>query len=236
MGKFPLWDSVSVSLKWRLSSHIHELELWTICMNPFSGLPWWLRNRLQCGRPGLDPWVGKIPWRRGMTTHTRILDWRVPMDRGAWWATVHGVTKTERRSTHIFRIIVYYSEIMQYFVFLCVLEKQVNGTQRHVLREKIEVNRGWCLLREKKELLEVSLWRWLYSQTPGPICPPLIWEFQPLCSYRNSQGFSQILCMNSYLLFHMGSDSCSVQPILSEVSDDTTQKVSENETKRSTQT
>ena len=30
------------------------------------GLPWWLsweRIRLQCGRPGFDPWVGKIPWR-----------------------------------------------------------------------------------------------------------------------------------------------------------------------------
>ena len=31
------------------------------------GLPWWLRWQricLQCGRPGLDPWVGKIPLRR----------------------------------------------------------------------------------------------------------------------------------------------------------------------------
>ena len=31
------------------------------------GLPWWLswlRICLQCGRPGFDPWVGKIPWRR----------------------------------------------------------------------------------------------------------------------------------------------------------------------------
>jgi len=26
-------------------------------------LSWW-RIRLQLGRPGLDPWVGKIPWRR----------------------------------------------------------------------------------------------------------------------------------------------------------------------------
>ena len=24
----------------------------------------WLRIPLQCGRPGFDPWVGKIPWRR----------------------------------------------------------------------------------------------------------------------------------------------------------------------------
>ena len=31
------------------------------------GLPWWLRwQRIcpQCGRPGFNPWVGKIPWRR----------------------------------------------------------------------------------------------------------------------------------------------------------------------------
>ena len=33
----------------------------------FRGLPWWLRQLSvcpQCGRPGFDPWVGKIPWRR----------------------------------------------------------------------------------------------------------------------------------------------------------------------------
>ena len=32
-----------------------------------SSLPWWLggpRLCLQCWRPGFDPWVGKIPWRR----------------------------------------------------------------------------------------------------------------------------------------------------------------------------
>ena len=23
-----------------------------------------VKNRLQCRRPGFDPWVGKIPWRR----------------------------------------------------------------------------------------------------------------------------------------------------------------------------
>ena len=33
----------------------------------FVELPWWLRwSRicLQCRRPGFDPWVRKIPWRR----------------------------------------------------------------------------------------------------------------------------------------------------------------------------
>jgi len=38
-----------------------------------------------------------------MATHSSILAWRIPMDRGAWRATVQGVTKrwdtTERLST-----------------------------------------------------------------------------------------------------------------------------------------
>ena len=38
-------------------------------------------------------WVGKIPLRRA-TTLSSILAWRIPMDRGAWWATVHRVSKS----------------------------------------------------------------------------------------------------------------------------------------------
>ena len=30
------------------------------------------------GRPGCDPWVGKIPWRREMATHSSTLTWRIP--------------------------------------------------------------------------------------------------------------------------------------------------------------
>ena len=28
-----------------------------------------------------------------MEVHSSILAWRIPMDRGAWWATVHRVAK-----------------------------------------------------------------------------------------------------------------------------------------------
>ena len=39
-----------------------------------------------------------------MAAHSSILAWKNPMDRGAWWATVHGVSKeldmTERAHTH----------------------------------------------------------------------------------------------------------------------------------------
>ena len=30
-----------------------------------------------------------------METHFSILAWRIPMDRGAWWATVDGVTELD---------------------------------------------------------------------------------------------------------------------------------------------
>ena len=32
-----------------------------------------------------------------MATHSGILAWRIPMDRGAWWAIVHSVTKSQTR-------------------------------------------------------------------------------------------------------------------------------------------
>ena len=37
------------------------------CVYMYIGLSWWLRWEgicLQCRRPGFNPWVGKIPWRR----------------------------------------------------------------------------------------------------------------------------------------------------------------------------
>ena len=34
------------------------------------------------------------PLEEGMATHSGILAWGIPMDKGSWWATVHGVTKS----------------------------------------------------------------------------------------------------------------------------------------------
>ena len=44
------------------------------------------------GDLGSIPGLGRSPeGRRGNLL--RILAWRIPMDRGAWWATLHGVSK-----------------------------------------------------------------------------------------------------------------------------------------------
>ena len=45
------------------------------------------------GNLGLIPGSGRF-LEEGMATHSSILAWRIPMDRGAWWATVFGVAKS----------------------------------------------------------------------------------------------------------------------------------------------
>ena len=50
----------------------------------------------QCGRPGIDPWAGKIP-REGNGNPLQYSCLDNPTDGGAWWATVHGVAKSQTR-------------------------------------------------------------------------------------------------------------------------------------------
>ena len=49
------------------------------------------------GDLGSIPELGRFPLEEGMATHCSILAWRIPMDRGAWWATAHGVATSWTR-------------------------------------------------------------------------------------------------------------------------------------------
>ena len=77
-------------------SPIVELLLWVPEMK---GRPRWLSGKepsCQCRRCKIDPWVRKIP----LGGNGKPLQYSClgnPMDRGAWWATVHGVTKSWTR-------------------------------------------------------------------------------------------------------------------------------------------
>ena len=52
-------------------------------------------------RPRFTPWIGKIPGKGdGYPLQYSCPENINCMDRGAWWATVHGVTKSQTRLTH----------------------------------------------------------------------------------------------------------------------------------------
>ena len=58
------------------------------------GFPQWLSDKesaCDTGDAGSIPGLGRSSEEKA--THSSILNWENPMHRGAWWATVHGVTK-----------------------------------------------------------------------------------------------------------------------------------------------
>ena len=46
-----------------------------------------------------ETWVPSLGWEdsleEGMATHSSILAWRIPMEGGAWQATVHKIAKSQ---------------------------------------------------------------------------------------------------------------------------------------------
>ena len=56
-------------------------------------------------------WVWSLGWENpleeGLATQSSIFAWRIPMNRGAWWATVHGVAKSWKW-LYIYCILLYF--------------------------------------------------------------------------------------------------------------------------------
>ena len=46
-----------------------------------------------------ETWVRSLGWKdpleEGMATHFNTLAWRIPMERGAWQATIYGVAESD---------------------------------------------------------------------------------------------------------------------------------------------
>ena len=63
----------------------------------------------------LETWVrslaGEDPLEEGMATHSSVLVWRIPMDRGAWWGTVHRITKNQILLNQLSRHTIYFMNI-----------------------------------------------------------------------------------------------------------------------------
>ena len=66
---------------------------------------WRERIYLQCKRPGISPWITKIPWRREWL-RTLVFLSGDSMDRGARWTIVHGVAKRRTEQLTVTIIIM----------------------------------------------------------------------------------------------------------------------------------
>ena len=70
-----------------------------LSFNPFLGLPWCLDGKessCKAGDPGLIPGFRRFP-REGHGNPLQCFCLENPVDRGAWIATTHGVTKNQTR-------------------------------------------------------------------------------------------------------------------------------------------
>ena len=74
-----------------------------------------------------ETWVRPLGWEdpleEGMGTHSSVLAWRIPMDRGAWLATVHDVAKRTRLS-----------DFVQHSLFRIFLHKPTEHLQKRLER------------------------------------------------------------------------------------------------------
>ena len=90
-------NSLSLNLKKNEWGGIRTLLLYLLYRNVLSmGLLWWLRGRestWQSRRHELDPWVGKIPWRRKWQPTPVFLPGKFHGQRSLAGYTVHGVAK-----------------------------------------------------------------------------------------------------------------------------------------------
>ena len=108
-------------------------------------------------RPAVwEMWAQSLGWEdpleEGMATHSSILAWRIPMDRGAWWAAVHGVTKSQPRLStstawcvylhreHIWELSSCSEDVSgRGLDFLCVLKPGTLSRSSHMLLDAEEL-------------------------------------------------------------------------------------------------
>ena len=74
-----------------------------------------------------ETWVQSLGWEdpleESMATHCIILAWRILMDRGAWWAAVHGIAESRTRLSDLSR------EQHNHIYWACALEPEAATTE-----------------------------------------------------------------------------------------------------------
>ena len=104
-------------------------------------------------------WLWSLGWEdpleEGMATHSSILTWRIPMDRGSWWAIVPSVANSQtwlRDSAHIAYILHLQNVIHQLHL------SKTGGKKSSKFVWKIEINGFWDVCRYSVEMIADIQW------------------------------------------------------------------------------
>ena len=70
-----------------------------------------------------ETWVRSLGWEdpleEGMATDCNIIAWRMSMNRGAWWATGHGVAKSQKQLSDEASIVLCIHRTHFVYLFPC---------------------------------------------------------------------------------------------------------------------
>ena len=119
-----------------------------------------------------ETWVRFLGWEdpleKEMATHSSILAWRIPMDRGAWRDTVHGVSRVEHDLATIppppvWCAIHFLTEIWPISKFLSLDWKRLEVAYSiAILSFSLKLKELWFLaghlLPQKKNYISQSAW------------------------------------------------------------------------------
>ena len=99
---------------------------------------------------GFNSWVGKILWRRppGKEYPLQYSSQENPKDRGAWWATVHGVAKSRIPLSNFRFISLHWKAYIQNIKFLSGTKDSACKTFRYTFSPGFGV---LCLLGFRKD-------------------------------------------------------------------------------------
>ena len=130
-----------------------------------------------------ETWVQSLGWKdpleEGMVTHSSIVAWRIPMDRGAWQATVHGVIIVRHDlATKLLLLYLKYQRLLRNKVE----QSLVNVTYRMAKYLSCEILKRISEERKKKDISEMVLVTASYII----LCEPLPIVLQTLSSRFNS--------------------------------------------------
>ena len=147
-----------------------------------------------------ETWVKSPDWEnplaKGMATHSSILAWRISLERGAWWATDHGVAKesdtTEWLRTQAVCLVAQSCPPLcdpmvcsqTKLLCACNFPGKITGMDHHFLLQGIFLTQG---LNLHLEASPVAPWKRIYFNAGEVVSIPQSWRSSGIENYNPLQ-------------------------------------------------